>query len=135
MIKRFGLVIQTKKHYLKESEDQARYNEDSKTYIAKLVERIPGLNVEIRQLKTDRTELSKDLCAIRDLKLSERIGQLIESLQERNAAVGVANLDIVVKGPMTTYGVIEDLRKLLDDVHLTGATGRRVKKGRKSAVQ
>lgn len=135
MLKIFGLVVQTEKHYREHIPEDTKEAWKIKGLVDDLTAENAGLKQEIVSDRKAKTKMMDTIREFRDLELSERIGHLIKSLQERNTAVGAANLDIVVTGPMTTYGVIEDLRKLLDDVHLTGATGRRVKKGRKSAVQ
>ena len=152
-MRRFGIVIETEKqyrdHFNKEYQEllgtirildteiikDRKEDWKIKGLVDDLTAENAGLKEEIFSDRKAKNEMLDKLRKFWDLKLSERIGHLIESLEERNTAVGAANLDIVVTGPMTTYRVIEDLRKLRDDVHLTGATGRRVKKGRKSAVQ
>ncbi len=114
MLKIFGLVVQTEKHYREHIPEDTKEAWKIKGLVDDLTAENAGLKQEIVSDRKAKTKMMDTIREFRDLELSERIGHLIKSLQERNTAVGAANLDIVVTGPMTTYGVIEDLRKLLD---------------------
>ena len=136
-MRKLGLVVETEGQYRAHFFDEfnkfvegfrvmARNDENK---IVKLRVENHELKKELRSVKTDRTQLAKFACAIRDIKMSEQIEHMIKGLQERNDAMDRADLDIVVKAPLTADGIIKALNNLLGDVHKTGVDRRRVAKG------